>query len=40
LDFILVNASDAVAEDMNNRLNVWGLSKLAEANGTTLYRIE
>jgi hypothetical protein len=40
LDFLLVNGSDAVAEDMNNHSSYWGLTKLAEANGTTLYRID
>jgi hypothetical protein len=39
-DFLLVNDSDAVSRDIKNNLNIWGLSELAEANGTTLYRID
>jgi hypothetical protein len=40
LGYLLVNASDGVAEDLRNHFTSWGLSKLAEANGTTLYRID
>lgn len=40
LGYLLVNASDAVAENMKNHFSHWGLTKLAEANGTTLYRID
>ena len=38
--FLLVNDSDGVAENMKNHLNIWGLTELAAANGTTLYRID
>lgn len=40
MDFLLVNDSDSVAQNMRENLNIWGLSKLAQANGTTLYRIQ
>jgi hypothetical protein len=40
LDFLLVNDSDGVADDINNNLNIWGLTEVAKANGTTLYRID
>jgi hypothetical protein len=40
LDYLLVSDDDGVAENMKNNLNLWGLTKLAEANGTTLYRID
>jgi hypothetical protein len=39
-DFLLVNDSDAVSENMKNNLSIWGVTPLANANGTTLYRIE
>jgi hypothetical protein len=38
--FLLVNDSDAPAQDMKNNLSVWGLTEVAEANGSTLYRID
>lgn len=38
--FILVNDSDAVAESMNHYFTSWGLTKVAEANGTALYRLD
>jgi hypothetical protein len=40
VDFLLVNDSDGVAEDIRTNLNVWGVTELAEANGTTLYSID
>ena len=40
LGFLLVNASDGVAENMRNYSNIWGLTEVAEANGITLYRID
>jgi len=40
LGFLLVNQSDSVAEDMKNHSNIWGVTKVAEANDTTLYRID
>jgi hypothetical protein len=40
LSYLLVNASDAAADNMRNHFNNWGITKLAEANGTTLYRID
>lgn len=40
LGYLLVNASDAVAENMKDHFNMWGLTKLAEENGTTLYGID
>jgi hypothetical protein len=39
-DFLLVNDSDASAQDMRNDLTIWGLSEVAKANGTTFYRID
>ena len=39
-DFLLVNDSDAVADSMKKKTNVWGLSEVVKANGTTLYRID
>jgi hypothetical protein len=38
--FLLVNDSDGVSRDIKNNLSIWGVTKLAEANGTTLYRID
>jgi hypothetical protein len=38
--FLLVNDSDGVSSDLKNNLNIWGVTEVAEANGTTLYRIE
>lgn len=40
LGFLLVNGSDGAAENMKQHLNTWCLTVLAEANGTTLYRID
>jgi len=40
MDFLLVNDSDEVAEDMRNHSNIWGITELAKANGTTLYRLD
>jgi hypothetical protein len=40
LGFLLVNQSDGVATDIKNHSNIWGVTKLAEANDTTLYRID
>ena len=40
LDFLLVNSSDGAAENLKMHLSNWGITKLAEANGTTLYRID
>lgn len=38
--FLLVNDADAVSGDMKKNPSLWGLTELAEANGTTLYRID
>jgi len=38
--FLLVNDSDGVSADIKNNLNIWGVTELAEANGTTLYGID
>lgn len=38
--YLLVDSADGVAEDMKNHTSNWGLSKVAEVNGTTLYRID
>jgi hypothetical protein len=38
--FLLVNDGDAVSGDMKNNFSIWGITQLAEANGTTLYRID
>jgi hypothetical protein len=40
LGFLLVNQSDGVAENIKNHSNIWGLTELAAANDTTLYRID
>ena len=40
LGYLLVNDSDAVAANIKKHFNNWGLTKLVEANGTTLYRID
>jgi hypothetical protein len=40
LGYLLVNATDEVAEDMRNHINVWGLTAMAEANAITLYSID
>lgn len=38
--FLLVNDADAVAQDLNQNMSKWGVSKVAETNGTTIYRLE
>ena len=40
LGFLLVNQSDGVADDIKNHLSLWGVTKVAEENDTTLYRID
>jgi hypothetical protein len=37
--FLLVNDADAVANDIKQGMKDWGVNKVAEANGTTLYAI-
>jgi len=39
-DFLLVNDADGVANNIKQNLNVWGVTEVAKANGTTLYRID
>ena len=39
-DFLMVNDSDGVAEDMKQDPRKWGATELAKANGITLYRID
>jgi len=39
-DFLLVDDADAVADNLKRNLRVWGVTEVAKANGTTLYRIE
>jgi len=39
LQYLLVNDSDQVAQDMRHNTSLWGLTELAEANGIRLYRI-
>jgi hypothetical protein len=38
--FLLVNDSDAVYLNMKENLSIWGLTQIANANGTTFYRID
>jgi hypothetical protein len=40
LRFLLVNEGDLVYADMNKYPNFWGITQLAEANGTHFYRID
>jgi len=40
IDFLLVNDSDRAAENMRDYSNIWGITALGKANGTTLYRID
>jgi hypothetical protein len=40
VEFLLVNDLDGVSTDIKNNLNIWGLTEVAKANGTTLYRID
>jgi hypothetical protein len=40
LRFLLVNDSDATAENMRDHSNIWGLTEVGKANGTTLYRLD
>jgi hypothetical protein len=39
-DFLLVNDGDAVANDIKRNMKRWGVTEVAKANGTTLYRID
>jgi hypothetical protein len=39
-DFLLVNDADMVANNMKRNMNIWGISEVAEVNGTTLYSID
>jgi len=39
-DFLLVNDADAVANDIKQNMKRWGVTEVAKANGTTLYRID
>ena len=38
--FLLIDATDGVAADMREHSKEWGLTEVAKANGTTLYRID
>jgi hypothetical protein len=38
--YLLLNDGDFVFKDMNKYPNFWGVTQLAEANGTHLYRID
>jgi hypothetical protein len=38
--YLLVNDSDYVAEDIKKNINFWGVTMIAEANGTRFYRID
>jgi hypothetical protein len=38
--FLLVNQGDMVYEDMKKYPKFWGITQLAEANGTHFYRID
>ena len=38
--FLLINDTDAVLQDMKENSKLWGITELAKANGTTLYRID
>ena len=38
--FLLVNEGDMVYEDMKKYPSFWGITQLAEANGTHFYRID
>ncbi len=40
LRFLLINDGDMVYEDMKKYPNFWGVTQLAEANGTHFYRID
>jgi hypothetical protein len=40
LRFLLVNKGDTVYEDMRKFPTFWGVTQLAEANGTRFYRID
>jgi hypothetical protein len=39
-DFLLVNDGDGVANNIKQNPNIWGLTEVNKANGTTLYRID
>jgi hypothetical protein len=38
--YLLINTGDAVYEDMKKHPAFWGVTHLAETNGTHLYRID
>ena len=38
--YLLINDSDYVAADMKKNASFWGITELAEANGTRFYRID
>jgi hypothetical protein len=40
LRFLLVNEGDMVYEDMKKYPSFWGITQLAEVNGTHFYRID
>jgi hypothetical protein len=40
LRYLLVNEGDMVYPDLNKYAKYWGMTQLAEANGTRLYRID
>jgi hypothetical protein len=39
-DFLLVNDTDMIANDIKQNMRRWGVTEVAKANGTTLYRID
>jgi hypothetical protein len=39
-DYLLVNQDDFVNQDFIKNRNYWGITELAEVNGTRLYRID
>ena len=40
LGFWLVNDSDAVSDDLRKNSKIWGVSEVAKAHETTLYRVD
>jgi len=38
--YLWINDSDFCAEDMKNYMKFWGLTQIAEGNGTRFYRID
>ncbi len=38
--YLLINDSDSTGADMKQNTSQWGITRLAEANGTVLYRVD